>query len=193
MTPSGVRRLTIPAAVLALGAATATLVTWPSPATGVVVETPGYTLEISEVGGEQTNVAFDFPSQRPAVTVAHVGVSLGKAGYQAAATVEICGSGPVNLGRVTLRGTPSNSDFRVRYTRSSDGANITSAVVAGTYRTAALTGNNCFQYRVTVTRSSTAVPGDTRVFTLSGNPAAEGWATLKGATHVTAYRCIKLC
>ena len=57
--------------------------------------------------------------------------------------------------RLFLRGQPSASGFTVRY-RTPNGANVTDNVVAGTFRTPALTpgGTYVLQVEVTVTRQA---------------------------------------
>ncbi len=99
--------------------------------------------------------------------------------------MSICASGYVNLGRFHLEGVPTNSDFRVKYSRASDGVDITAPVVAGTYRTSRFDLGKCFRYRIDLTQTRSAKVGDLRTVSLSTNPEGPGWATLKAATHVT--------
>lgn len=147
---------------------------------------PGYNLTIKAFLApvSATTYAVHGASQLP--PVARIHQSAGAPGSQIAATVRICATGSVHLGRIRLLGVPSNSDFRIRYSRMSDGADITASVVAGTYRTWRFQLGKCFHYRMDVVRTRSASSGDLRTVSLSTNPEGPGLATLKAATHVTA-------
>ncbi len=64
--------------------------------------------------------------------------------------------------RMTLRGTPKNAKFRVRYLVAGD--NVTSRVTAGTYVSKALAAGSTVTLTVKVIRRKSAEPGDRRTF-----------------------------
>lgn len=155
-----------------------------APADALDEALPGYCLSIQELTAQKSAVTCSHHDDAPR-PVARVHQTLTTADPRGAAVVRLCAYGDVNLGRFRVTGIAPDSRFRVRYTRS-DGADITSAVIAGTYRTRYIVLNECFRYRITVTRTSTADPGDLRTFSLTADPEGPGWATLRAATHVTA-------
>ena len=99
--------------------------------------------------------------------------------------VSLCRSGDDNPGRFKIARIGSSMDFRVEYTRASDGADITRAVSDGTYRTGVIK-LGCVTYRMDVIRVRKASVGTPGTFGLSADPEGPGWKTTKAATHVTA-------
>ncbi len=157
-----------------------------APASSESPPRPGFCASVKEflrVNSDMTCSFYD-DSPRPA---ARIHQTLNKAKPSNAATVKFCASGSVNVGRLRISGVPSNAVFRVRYSRMSDGVDITRAVVAGTYVTSQIGPNQCFRYRIDIAMRAAARTGDLRTFSLTANPEGPGWATLKAATHVLAY------
>lgn len=168
------------AAVVAVLASTLTV----APAEALDEPSPSYCLSIQELTAQKTASTCSHHDDAPR-PVARVHQTLTTAEPKGAAVLRLCAYGYLNLGRFRVTGIGPDPGFRVRYTRS-DGVDITSAVVAGTYVTRRIVVNECFRYRITVTRTSSADPGDLRTFSLTADPEGPGWATLRAATHVTA-------
>jgi len=145
----------------------------------------GYSVSIKAFLADSFDTTGTYKGAPEPRRVARIHQSTTYAGKQIAATVSICASGYVNLGRFRLTGVPSNPDFRIKYSRASDGVDITAPVAAGTYRTARFDLGKCFRYRIDVIQTRAAKVGDLRTVSLSTNPEGPGWATLKAATHVS--------
>lgn len=160
----------------------------PVPAQAELPPPPGYCLEIRDLGqtSAYSGTCTSRTEDRTTVPVARIHQSIGAAQRRVASKVSICASGDVNLGRFRIAGIATSTDFRVQYTRASDGADITRAVSNGTYLTSRITPGTCFRYRIDVVRVRKASVGDPRTYGLSANPEGPGWRTLKAATHVTA-------
>lgn len=173
---------------IALAAVAASLLaaplTWGAAAETAPAPT-GYCAGIKEFLQPQSAGTCAIDNGLPSPEPARIRQSIAAAKGQVAATVAVCNTGGVNLGRLRITGVPSNSDFRVRYTRA-DGTDITSYLTVGTYKTQSLGADNCFRYRIDVVRTGSAVKGDKATFALSFDPEGPGWATLKVATHITA-------
>jgi len=160
----------------------------PVPAQAQLPPPPGYCLEIRDLEPAPRSgyACTSRDDTRTTVPAARIHQSMGPAQRRVASKVSICATGDVNLGRFRIAGIATSTDFRVQYTRVSDGADITRAVSDGTYLTSRIKPGTCFRYRIDVVRVRKASVGDPKTYGLSANPEGPGWRTLKAATHVTA-------
>jgi hypothetical protein len=173
------------ATLLGIGTIILAATTVPIPADAV--PPPGYCLSISDVEPPVVHVATcTYESDpRTVVSVARIHQGMGATQRRVMSKVSLCRSGDDNPGRFKIARIGSSTDFRVEYTRASDGADITRAVSDGTYRTGVIK-LGCVTYRMDVIRVRKASVGTPRTFGLSADPEGPGWKTTKAATHVTA-------
>ncbi len=149
---------------------------------------PGYCLTISDVEPPLVYVATCTweSDSRPVLSVARIHQGMGATQRRVVSKVSVCRNSEDNPGRFKIARIGSSTDFRVEYTRASDGADITRAVSDGTYRTGVIKPYACVTYRIDVIRVRKASVGSPRTFGLAADPEGPGWKTTKAATHVTA-------
>ena len=160
----------------------------PMPADAVNMPPPGYCLSINDVKPPLVHVATCTWKSDPhtALQVARIHQGMGATQRRVVSKVSVCRASNDDPGRFKISRIGSSTDFRVEYTRASDGADITRAVSDGTYRTGAIQPFGCARYRIDVIRVRKASVGSPRTFGLSADPEGPGWKTAKAATHVTA-------
>lgn len=120
----------------------------------------GVDLAIKPVGGRYSGLGTD--------DFARIHQYAPRTGSTVHAVAKVCNGGQ-KVGRVRLKGTSSGARFQVRYL-SRSGTDITSRVVAGTYRTRWLPRDRCSTIKITVRRTRHADQGDRRLFVLRAIP-----------------------